>query len=115
MAQEHNSKVHRMTPFSQSRQAWKLRAEKDQRRYADKFEIDAVEKNQTKCVGGDPNDVVDLSADILRRPGDVDVEDNSIDIKKVKVVEKSSKILPFRKNIRELSPHRLSLKKRMKD
>ena len=41
--------------------------------------------------------------------------DNSIDIKKVKVVGKSSKILPFRKKIRELSPHRLSLKKRMKD
>ena len=58
-----------MTPFSQSTQAWKLRAEEDQRRYAAKFEIDAVKKNLTKSVGGDPNDVVDLSADILRKPG----------------------------------------------
>jgi hypothetical protein len=31
----------------------------------DKFEIDAVKNDITKCVGGDPNDVVDLSADIL--------------------------------------------------
>ena len=32
-----------MTYFSQSIQAWKMRAEKAQRRYADNFEIDAVE------------------------------------------------------------------------
>ena len=104
-----------MTPFSQSTQAWKLRAEEDQRRYAVKFEIDAVEKDLTKSVGGDPNNVVDLSADILRKPGDVNVEDNSIDIEEVKVAGESSRTLPFRKKRRGLSPHRLPLKERMKD
>ena len=104
-----------MTPFSKCIQAWKLRAEEDQRRYADKFEIDAVKKNLTKCVGGDPNDVVDLSADILKKPEDVDVEDNSTDIEEVKVVGESSRTLSFRKKMRGLSPHRLPLKKRMID
>ena len=104
-----------MTPFSQSTQAWKLRAEEDQRRYANKFEIDAVEKDLTKCVGGDPNDVVDLDGDILKKPGDVDVEDNSFDIEKIKVAGESSKTLFFRKKMRGLSPHRLPLKEQMKD
>ena len=31
-----------MTPFSQFTQAWKMRAEEAQRRYADNFEIDTV-------------------------------------------------------------------------
>ena len=39
----------------------------------DNFEIDAVENDNTKCVGGDLNDLIDLYADILRKPGDVDV------------------------------------------
>jgi len=104
-----------MTPFSQSTQAWKMRAEEDQRRYADKFEIDTVEKDLTKCMGGDPNDVIDLSADILRKPDDVDVEDNLIDIEEVKVAGESSKTLPIRKKMRGLSPHRLPLKERIKD
>src|SRR6202022_4131971 len=102
-----------MTPFLQSTQAWKLRDEEDQRRYAAKFEINAVEKDLTKSVGGDPNDVVDLSVDIWMKPGDVD--DNSIDIEDVKVVGESSRNLPFRKKRRGLSPHRLPLKERMKD
>ena len=84
-----------MISFSQSTQAWKLRAEKDQRQYAVKFEIDAVEKDLTKSVGGDSNDVVDLSADILRKPGDVDVDDNSINIEEVKVTGKSSRTFVF--------------------
>jgi len=84
-----------------------MRAEEDRRRYA--------EKDLTKCVGGDPNDVIDLSADILRKPGDVDVEDNLIDIEEVKVAGESSKTLPIRKKMRELSPHRLPLKELMKD
>jgi hypothetical protein len=62
-----------ITPFSQSIQTWRMRAEEDRRRYA--------EKDLTKSVGGDPNDVVDLSADIWLKPGDVD--DNSIDIEEV--------------------------------
>ena len=103
-----------MTPFSQSTQAWKLRAEEDQRRYVDNFEIDAVEKDLTKCVGEDLNDLIDLCADILEKPGDVDVEDTSIDIEVVKVTGKSSKTLPIRKKMRGLSPHRLPLNERMK-
>jgi hypothetical protein len=103
-----------MTFFSQSTQAWKMRAEEDQRRYTDKFEIDAVENDLTKFVGGDPNDVIDLSADILRKPGDVDVDDNSIDIEEVKVARQYSKTLPIRKKMRGLSPHRLLFKERMK-
>ena len=108
-----------------------MKAEEDQRRYADKYEIDAVEKDQrryadkleinavkndlTKCVGGDPNNVVDLSAHMEWKPGDVDVEDNSIDIEEVKVAGESSRTLPFRKKMRGLSPHRLPLKERLKD
>jgi hypothetical protein len=99
-----------MTFFSQSTQAWKMRAEEDQRRYTDKFEIDAVENDLTKFVGGDPNDVIDLSADILRKSGDVYVEDNSIDIKEVKVAGESSKTLSICKKMKGLSPHRLPLK-----
>jgi hypothetical protein len=94
-----------MTPFSQSIQAWRIRAEEDRRRYA--------EKDLTKYVGGDPNDVVDLSTDIWLKPGDVD--DNSIDIEEVKVAGETSKTLFFRKKIRGLSPHRLPLKERKKD
>jgi len=44
-------------------------------------------------VGGDPNDVIDLNADILRKPKDVD--DNSIDIKVVKVAGESLKTCLF--------------------
>jgi hypothetical protein len=66
-------------------------------------------------VGGDPNDMIDLSADILRKHGDVDVEDNSINVKEVKVVGESSKTLHIRKNMKGLSPHRLPLKERIKD
>ena len=58
-----------MTPFSQSTQAWRMRAAEEQRRYADNFEIDAVEKDHTQCVGGDLNDLIDLCADILEKPG----------------------------------------------
>jgi hypothetical protein len=94
-----------ITPFSQSTQAWRMRAEEDRRRYE--------EKDLTKSVGGDPNDVIDLSADIWLKPGDVD--DNSIDIEEVKVAGESSKTLPFRKKMRGLSPHRLPLKERKKD
>jgi len=96
-----------MTPFSQSTQAWRMRAEEDWRWYA--------ENDLTKCVGGDPNNVIDLNADILRKPEDVDVEDNSIDIEEVKVAGESSKTLPFRKKMRGLSPHRLPLKEWKKD
>ena len=99
-----------MTSFSQSIQAWKLRTEEDQRRYAAKFEIDAVKKDLTKNVGRDLNDMIDLNAD-----RNVDVEDTLIDIKIVKVAEESSKILPIRKKMRGLLPHRLTLKERMKD
>ena len=74
-----------------------------------------MEKDLTKCVGGDPNDVVDLGEDILRKPGDVDVEDNSFDIEEIKVAGESSKTLSFHKKMRGLSPHRLPLKERMKD
>ena len=47
-----------------------------------------MEKDLRKCVDKNTNDVVHLNADILRKPDDVDVEDNSIDIEKVKVAEK---------------------------
>ena len=104
-----------ITPLSQSTQACKLRAEKDQRRYAAQFKIDAVEKDLTKCVGGDLNDVIDLSVDILRKPENVDVNDISIDIETVKVAEEPSKILPIGMKMRALSLHRLPLKERMKD
>jgi hypothetical protein len=92
-----------------------MRTEEDQRRYADKFEINAVEKYLTKCVGGNPNDMIDLSADILRKPEDVDVEDNSMDIEEVKVAGEFSKTLPIRKKLRGLSPYQVPLKERMKD
>ena len=46
-------------------------------------------------MGGDPNDVVDLSADILRKLGDVDMEDNLIDIEEIKVAGESSKSFFF--------------------
>ena len=104
-----------ITPFLQSTQVWRMRAEEDQRRYADNFEIDAVENDNTQCVGGDLNDLIDLCADILEKPGDVDVEETSIDIEDVKVAGESSRTLPFRKKRRGLSPHRLPLKERMKD
>ena len=45
----------------------------------------------------------------------MNVDDNSIDIKEVKVAGKSSRTVPFRKKMRELLPHRLPLKKRIKD
>jgi hypothetical protein len=41
-----------------------MRAEEDRRRCAAKLELDAVENDLTKSVGGDPNDVIDLSTDI---------------------------------------------------
>ena len=104
-----------MTPFSQSTQAWRMRAEEDQRRYADNFEIDAVEKDNIQCVSGDLNDLIDLCADILEKPEDVDVEETSIDIEIIKVAGESSKTLPIRKKMGGLSPHRLPLKERMKD
>ena len=69
-----------------------------------------VEKDLTKCVDEDLNDVVDLGGDILRKLGDVDVEDNSFVIEEVNVAGKSSKILSIRKKMRGLSPHRLLLK-----
>ena len=87
-----------------------MRAEKDQRRCADKFEIDTVENDLTKCVGGYPNDLIDLSADILKKPRDLDLDDNSIDIEEVKVTGESSKTLPIYKKMKGLSPHRLPLK-----
>jgi hypothetical protein len=90
-----------------------LRAEEDQRRYAVKFKINAVENDLIKSVDGDPNDVVDLGVDILRKP--VDVEDNSMDIEEIKVAKQSSRTLSFRKKRRGLSPHRLLLKECMKD
>ena len=74
-----------------------------------------VENDLTITVGGDPNNMVDLSADFLWKPGDVDVEDNSIDIEEVKVAGESSRTLFFRKKKRELSSHRLLLKERMKN
>ena len=104
-----------ITPFSQSTQAWRMRAAEDQRRYADNFEIDAVEKDNTQYVDGDLNDLIDLCADVLEKPGNVDVEETSIDIEIVKVAGESSKTLPIRKKMRGLSPHRLPLKERMKD
>ena len=48
------------------------------------------------------------------KPGDVDVEDNSIDIEEIKVAKESSSTLSFRKK-RGLSPHRLPLKERIED
>ena len=74
-----------------------------------------MENDLTKSVGGDPNDVVDLSADILQNPGDVDVEDNLIDIEEVNVTGESSRTLFFRKKRRGLSHHRLLLKEQIKD
>jgi hypothetical protein len=74
-----------------------------------------VEKDLTKCVDGNPNDVVDLSADILQKPDDVDMEDNSIDIEEVKVTGESSRTLPFCKKMKGLSPHWLLLKEQMKE
>jgi hypothetical protein len=94
-----------ITPFSQSTQTWRMRAEEDRRRYE--------ENDLTKSVGEDPIGVVDLSADIWLKPGDVD--DNSIDIEEVKVAGESSKTFCIRKKRRELSPHRLPLKERKKD
>ena len=46
---------------------------------------------------------------------DVNVDDNSIDIEEVKVARESSKTVSFNKKMRGLSPHRLPLKKRIKD
>ena len=75
-----------------------------------------MENDLTKCVGGNLNDVVHLSADILQKPGGVDVEDNSIDIaRRSQVCGKIFKDFAFRKIMIGLSPHRLPLKKRMKD
>ena len=56
-----------MTPFSQSTQAWRMRAEEDRRRNEDNFEINAVEKDHTQIVGGDLNDLIDLCADKIWR------------------------------------------------
>ena len=74
-----------------------------------------MKKDLTKNVDGDSNDVIDLNVDILQKPGDVDMKDNSIDIEKVKVAEESLRTLSFRKKRRGLSPHRLPLKERIKD
>ena len=104
-----------MTPILQSTQAWKLSVEDDQRQYADNSEIDTVKKDLRKCVGGDPNDVVNLSANILRKPGHVDVEDNSIDIEVVKISGLISRILFFCKEMKGLSPHHLPFKEQLKD
>ena len=105
-----------MTLFLQSTQAWKLRVEEeDRQRYADKFKIDVVEKDPTKCVGGDADDVVDLSADIPWKTNDVDVEENSINMEEVKIAVESSRALSFRERMKRLSPHCLPLKERMKD
>ena len=75
-----------MTLFSQSTQTWKLRVEdEDRQQYADKFKMDVVEKDQTKCVSKNADDVIDLSADIPWKTNDVDVEENSIDMEEVKI------------------------------
>ena len=84
-----------MTPFSQSTQTWKLRVEEDRQQYTDKFKVDVVEKDPTKCLGGDADDMVDLSADIPWKMNDVDVEENSINKEKVKIAVESSKTLSF--------------------
>ena len=46
---------------------------------------------------------------------DVNVDDNSIDIEEVKIAGESSRTVYFSKKMRGLSPHRLPLKKRIKD
>ena len=105
-----------ITPFSQSTQAWKLRIEEeDRQQYVDKFKMDVVEKDPTKCVGGDADDVVDLSADILRKTNDMDVEENSIDMEEVKIAMESSRTLLFCERMKGLLLHCLSLNERMKD
>ena len=57
--------------------------EEDRQRYADKFMMDVVKKDLTKCVDGDVDDVFDLSADIPWKTNDVDVEENSIHMEEV--------------------------------
>ena len=59
--------------------------------------------------------LIDLCADILEKPRDVDVEETSIDTEIVKVTVESSKTLSIRKMMRGLSPYRLPLKERKKD
>ena len=89
--------------------------EEDWQQYADKFKMDVVEKDPTKCVDRNADDVVDLSADIPWKTNDVDAEENSIDMEEVKIAVESSRILSFHKKIKRLSPHCLLLKERMKD
>ena len=74
-----------------------------------------VEKDPTKYVDGDVDDVVDLNADIPWKTNDVDVEENSIDMEEVKIALESSRTLSFCERMKRLSPHRLPLKERMKD
>ena len=89
--------------------------EEDRQRYADNFKMYVVEKDPTKCMDGDADDVVDLSADIPWKTNDVDVEENSIDMEEVKTAVESSRTLSFCKRMKRLSLHCLSLKEQMKD
>ena len=63
-------------------------------------------------MGGVLYYLIDLCADILEKPRDVDVEKTSIDTRIVKVAGESLKTLPVDKKMRGLSPHRLPLKER---
>ena len=91
---------HKLTPFSQSTQAWRWRMQDKRKQY---------EKNQKK------------RADVLKEDVDV-IEDANLNEEKVKdmekevkVVSKSSRFLLFRERMRGLSPHYRSLKDRMRN
>ena len=63
-----------------------------------------LEKDATRCVDGEAENMGDLS------------DDKSFDVKKeIKVVDESSRSLSFYKRMKKLSPYRCSLKDRMKD
>ena len=83
----------------------------------DKFKKkkDVMKKDSTDYMDRDADDAVHLSADILWEINDMDDGKNLIDVEEVNMAVESSKTLSFRKRMKRLSPHCLSLKEQMKD
>ena len=92
-ANRYYSDDYKMTPFSQSTQAWRFRVEEEQKRSV---------KNDKR------------QADVSEKDADLN-ENKSIETEEVKVVGESSKSLSYRERMKGLSPHRRPLKDRMRD
>ena len=108
-----------ITPFSQSTQAWKSRLEKeDRQRYLKriKMRLEKVQKMSEATIECKMFDAGNLSLDILWMITEMDNDEESKDVEQgTEPMAELTKVLSFCERMKRLSPHRLSLKERMKD